>query len=632
MGSFTKEHSIGKTIATLRKEKGWTQVEFAEKLQVSDKAISKWEKDDSYPSVEFFPVLSKLFGVSIDYLMTGKAPEKEIVIMSKAEFCAKNDDVSMLEIIRIDTKDENGKTVVDYAKTYHSKNVITTIINKYGFKGLINFDLSNNFNPTRFTEALYYSIWTNTLDLLENTVSHSQYNTKDDRFWLALTSLEEKDLNSSHLKNMFELLTTDKTIAAPVFDTLFSKRDIGNTSCKAIWDIGLSYLLELALINGNQPLFEKYYTFLQEMNQASFALINEVKKDSNCKNSSDWYSYETPLNTATRKNPIVAIRISTIEWLIENEKVDLAEELHLFNVKFGLASIDDDIIRIAKLKASKNVSADELTIQSAIHKGILSIDEILATKNYTLASSAIQKYPIHFVETLIAWFNEEKWRELFEFAVDNSTNRQQHDYDYSSLARHITKFDKAAIEKDILDYWNGSASSKNINVNHLYFFERDKKIELLAWYYGRRLFEAKTLEEIIYKISACKKRILDDFALNLGKDSAIRELTKEFFYEALDKGDTDIVIINLCIRLEAILKYDYRYEGNFSEMLKQYCDQKLHWYEEDEDIIEKSDSKTIKLLNNLRMKRNSILHSDNVEVNLTIEDIRYCIEYLCKMG
>ena len=37
-------HSIGKTIAELRKAKGWTQIELAEKLQVSDKTISKWEK------------------------------------------------------------------------------------------------------------------------------------------------------------------------------------------------------------------------------------------------------------------------------------------------------------------------------------------------------------------------------------------------------------------------------------------------------------------------------------------------------------------------------------------------------------------------------------------------------------
>ena len=35
----TKKHSIGKTIAELRKEKGWTQAELAQKLQVSDKTL-----------------------------------------------------------------------------------------------------------------------------------------------------------------------------------------------------------------------------------------------------------------------------------------------------------------------------------------------------------------------------------------------------------------------------------------------------------------------------------------------------------------------------------------------------------------------------------------------------------------
>ena len=68
----TNHHNVGKTIATLRKEKGWTQVDLAEKLHVSDKAVSKWENGESSPSVEFFPSLAELFGVSIDYLMVGK--------------------------------------------------------------------------------------------------------------------------------------------------------------------------------------------------------------------------------------------------------------------------------------------------------------------------------------------------------------------------------------------------------------------------------------------------------------------------------------------------------------------------------------------------------------------------------
>lgn len=108
------KHSIGKTIAELRKSKGWTQVELAEKLNISDKAISKWESEAGYPELSMFPLLANLFGVSIDYLMTGKAVQPEIITMSKAELCAKNDDVILLKEIDFAQKDENNKCLIDY--------------------------------------------------------------------------------------------------------------------------------------------------------------------------------------------------------------------------------------------------------------------------------------------------------------------------------------------------------------------------------------------------------------------------------------------------------------------------------------------------------------------------------------
>ena len=76
---FNKKHKIGDVISKLRKEKGWTQNELAEKLQVSDKAISKWESNKGDPSREFLPMLAELFGVTLDYLMTGKEQEEKII-------------------------------------------------------------------------------------------------------------------------------------------------------------------------------------------------------------------------------------------------------------------------------------------------------------------------------------------------------------------------------------------------------------------------------------------------------------------------------------------------------------------------------------------------------------------------
>ena len=61
--------TLGRMIASLRKERGMTQLELAERMRVTDKAVSKWERDLSCPSVETLPKLAELFCVSVDELM-----------------------------------------------------------------------------------------------------------------------------------------------------------------------------------------------------------------------------------------------------------------------------------------------------------------------------------------------------------------------------------------------------------------------------------------------------------------------------------------------------------------------------------------------------------------------------------
>lgn len=60
--------NIGKNIYELRKAKKLTQGQLAEKLGVSEQAVSKWENNICAPDVGMFPLLAKLFGVSIDRL------------------------------------------------------------------------------------------------------------------------------------------------------------------------------------------------------------------------------------------------------------------------------------------------------------------------------------------------------------------------------------------------------------------------------------------------------------------------------------------------------------------------------------------------------------------------------------
>lgn len=62
---------IGSVISELRKRLGWTQKDLAERLNVSSKTVSKWESGHGFPEITQFPVIAELFGVTVDYLMTG---------------------------------------------------------------------------------------------------------------------------------------------------------------------------------------------------------------------------------------------------------------------------------------------------------------------------------------------------------------------------------------------------------------------------------------------------------------------------------------------------------------------------------------------------------------------------------
>lgn len=75
------KRTLGMMIAELRKEQGMTQLELAEKMGVTDKAVSKWERDLSCPDISSLPNLAAVLNVSVDELMQTKketsAPKKD---------------------------------------------------------------------------------------------------------------------------------------------------------------------------------------------------------------------------------------------------------------------------------------------------------------------------------------------------------------------------------------------------------------------------------------------------------------------------------------------------------------------------------------------------------------------------
>lgn len=78
-------NSIGSFLAALRKANGLTQKQLAEKLNVSDKAISRWERDECAPDLSLIPVLAELYGVTSDEILRGRRADPNAQSTPQAE-------------------------------------------------------------------------------------------------------------------------------------------------------------------------------------------------------------------------------------------------------------------------------------------------------------------------------------------------------------------------------------------------------------------------------------------------------------------------------------------------------------------------------------------------------------------
>ena len=65
--------TMGEIISTLRREKGMTQKELADMLNITDKAVSKWERGMACPDTHIIPRVAEILGISVEELMNAKA-------------------------------------------------------------------------------------------------------------------------------------------------------------------------------------------------------------------------------------------------------------------------------------------------------------------------------------------------------------------------------------------------------------------------------------------------------------------------------------------------------------------------------------------------------------------------------
>lgn len=616
---MAENFSIGKTIATLRKAKGWTQVELAEKLNVSDKAVSKWESEAGFPEISQFPALAKVFGVTIDYLMTGAEMAKKVVTMSKAELCAKTDDITLIGEIDPTHKDENKKTFIDYIVQYDSYEVFIAFCEKD----------KHNISKFSFLSALKYCIILNRLDLLRGASfsfgSRYRFDFKNESEILSLLVKEDEkyfqnDYNAKAAciltEDIIKTIVCDERINESTFSVLFGNQ--GNRQC--IWYHVFPFLIHQAYINDKKQMLDRLLRLSAESNDRGF---EKYIISTNRWGERNLHSNYFFLTDGYNGHGFVRILEETIKNALDKGDFSYVDKFNTLNstlneyYSFKAYVASPDVIRVAKLKLDKTVSKKEFATQAALHEGILNIDELLTINDYNVIKSALDKYPIHIVEHLQNLYEAKNYRAIFEWTVDNNSDE---------LQRAILRFDDNEIMRNILRFMTQTGSKYNCNAKHIkmsYSFTS----KLQSEYDSQKKFQ-ELWDEVKQFFKQCKQTVLGNLKNKLDKATMIAGLTKEYFEQELAKGNIEIVIIKLCVRLEAILRADYHYEGTFEEMLSKYCSSFNTYDDEDNNY----DPYTPQLLHKLRMQRNSIVHSERNGASMNVDEIKQCINYICKLG
>lgn len=77
---------LGARIAALRRNRGWSQSQLAQRLKISSSAVGMYEQERREPSAQLLVAMAQEFGVSTDFLLTGKASAMDTLDMEQLLF------------------------------------------------------------------------------------------------------------------------------------------------------------------------------------------------------------------------------------------------------------------------------------------------------------------------------------------------------------------------------------------------------------------------------------------------------------------------------------------------------------------------------------------------------------------
>ena len=611
------KHSIGKTIANLRKSKGWTQVELAEKLDISDKTISKWESEAGMPEISQLPALSKLFDVSIDFLMTGKIDEMisldDMDSVKRMFYLIKNDDA--------ENYIKYGYTATTYFNDFDSANsAIASIIENKSTK-IFNACVQNGIKCKQlpyhqyalvgamydhidtlikmacdsdcleFLEAidfLSFAVGDKTQQLKSNDLGHRKYRPYDpNTAYLVSPEVFEYIFNSSTVSNrIIEYISTYRA---------FQPNSIKYGTSVADWDniIGIFYHLEQNIIEllYKTRRFELLNNYIQQINSDVVNTLESFNKAT----AERHISYSLQNGYLLRSDTGYYGRTTIIGKLITIDKQ---------MIELAISNLDDRWANIFIAYNRKIKEGLDAARQSFACEKIFSPN---TSELNALFDEAKRQKRIRKIKENSSITDKQRREQLFEEdALSISDAIKAGDYDLfakfpEEKTNAVTLSDIANADCNDIRFYihalNVDDSSQNLNdalksVLEKHFDRYDILDALLSA--GAIIDDNIAITNILKQNVALHFNGKETSASNIEIDDSA---TKDTLLKSLKDGKLEFVIVNLTMVLERKLK---------SKLAEQSSDL-IDMIDKTHDLNEISDFEC-KMLHNLRKARNGILH------------------------
>lgn len=616
--------TIGDRIKLKRKELGLTQAELGAKINVTDRAVSKWEQNEGNPDMSLIANLANVLGVTLDYLMLGKEPEEKIIVKTPKEMLIETDDPAYLEKV-------NDLTISDLYKN-QLVNVFTFLVDG----GKINYYYgvgrrSNNY----ITEILYLCLISNRLDKL-SVFEFNDIGFADNNEWT---------------KEMIDAFVNDERVSDE------TKKYVLTTHCRILKGRSISDGINTATIHRYGNWKYMYPKFLDEFALAKkwdwvkviLDIVDSINKPAMAE-----YNERKNVRYGDGNNyhNVMAINRKTLDMLFNEGQFDLLEQANSINSLIGQGTIDTKKIELQKMKKNPEIGLKDTLVFEFSNGYILNYNSLLNSNTVTvegpsceedregyleallkqyknLYKEILDENPISFIELTYKCLSEKNLGKLFQIAVD---------YEIEDLTDALMQGDLnniIAVAKNTFIYSETKSEEYSYRSELVYKLgNKWVKSSTIKYTYGLiKLYDPDeiptNLKDADKFFNKYKENIFNQWVENIeNKITHIRlkkeneqeyerikkEITPEFLENQINKGNEEGSVIKLCVKLESILKHKYGYSGDLYTMLDAFFNGPL-----------KQNDIWTKYLSKLRMKRNNLVHAEKNSVDFTTNDLRECI-------